>query len=62
MCVFVSFFVNLIERAREMKGSGSQLKHVCLNAMTAVIGALGGVERQCVVAIEGKCRLVTGLC
>lgn len=33
---------------------------VCI--VIAVIGVVGGVERQGVVAIEGKCALVIGLC
>lgn len=30
--------------------------------MIVVIGGVTGVERQGVVAVEGKCRLVIGLC
>ena len=33
-----------------------------MHVVISVIGAVGGVERQGVVAIEGKCRLVIGLC
>lgn len=36
--------------------------YACVCIVTGVMGAIAGLERQGVVSVEGKCRLVIGLC
>ncbi len=54
----------LRETKRETDGERwkSVKAYACVRVVIGVIGAVGGVERQGVVAVEGKCRLVIGLC
>lgn len=51
------------KKERQTASTGRVRKaYACVRDVIGVIGAVGGVERQGVVAIEGKCRLVIGLC
>ena len=52
--------VILIEEGRAWRERVKAYARVC--AANGVIGAIGGLERQGVVVIEGKRLLVTGLC
>lgn len=54
--------VREIKRKRETDGERWKTAYACMRVMIGVIGAVGGVERQGVVAVEGTCRLVIGVC
>ena len=63
MCVRVILRERERERKRETDGEHYQVqKRMRVCVVIGVIGAVGGVEQQGVFAIEGKCRLVIGLC
>lgn len=49
-------------KRKETDGERWKSAYACACVVIGVIGAVGGVERQGVVAVEGKCRLVIGLC
>lgn len=63
VCVYMLYVCTLKkEEKRETAWARRKGAYACVCAVIGVIGAVGGVERQGVVAVEGKCRLVIGLC
>ena len=64
LCEWVCVCVCGFKRESDRRWTLEECKSacVCVCVVIGVIGAVGGVERQGVVAIEGKCRLVIGRC
>lgn len=63
VCNFVKAHTRERERPKERaRACECECVCVCVCLVIGMKGAVGGVERQDVVAIEGKCRRVIGLC